>query len=273
MLAIIRQWRRQRILQRSGVDHDRWANVLARLPLLDGLNAAESDRLRQLTVVFLHERQIVPAAGLELTPDMTLHLAAQACLPIMNLDLDWYRNCSTVVLYPEGFVARHRYRDEFGLEHDETGAMSGEAWDTGPVVLSWADVAISGQRDGFNVVIHEFAHKLDMLNGDANGHPPLHADMSLPAWTGAFTRAYDDFCKRVDCGEATPGVDAYAAENPGEFFSVLSEVFFELPHELQAMYPEVYRQFAAFFRQSPAERLRPRQDRWPAGVEEGGRKL
>ncbi|MEX0730284.1 MAG: M90 family metallopeptidase [Aquisalimonadaceae bacterium] len=257
MLALFRQWRHQNILRRAGVDAAEWRAVLDRLPVMYGLSPTQAERLRVLAVLFLHERQIVPAAGLEMNQTMKLQLAAQACLPILELGLDWYRKCSTIVLYPGDFVARHRYQDALGLEHDEVSAMVGEAWDQGPVVLSWNDIAGSGERDGYNVVIHEFAHKLDMLNGDANGHPPLHKDMRLERWTRAFSRAYDDFCDRAETGRDQSVIDPYAAESPGEFFSVVSEVFFELPHALRALYPDVYAQLAAFYRQSPLQRLPP----------------
>lgn len=224
--------------------------------MADGLSADEVEHLRQLAVLFLHQCQIVPAAGLPVDRDMKLHLAAQACLPVLALGLDWYRLCSTIVLYPGGFAARHRYQDALGLEHDEVSPMAGEAWGQGPVVLSWNDVADSGERDGFNVVIHEFAHKLDMLNGDANGYPPLHRGMRLDVWTGVWSKAYADFCAGVEAGREDPAIDPYAAESPGEFFAVLSEVFFELPLALRMRYPEVYDQLTAFYRQSPARRLR-----------------
>jgi MtfA peptidase len=121
-------------------------------------------------------------------------------------------------------------------------------------VLSWADVARSGEEDGVNVVIHEFAHKLDMLNGDANGFPPLHKGMDREAWSLAFEAAYSDFCNRVDAGEYTD-IDPYASESPGEFFAVLSEAFFEIPEVVHASYPTVYDQLRQFYRQDPLARL------------------
>ena len=132
--------------------------------------------------------------------------------------------------------------------------MTGESWLAGPVILSWADAERRGEAQGYNVVIHEFAHKLDMLNGDANGYPPLHAGMSRDEWTRVFDAAYRDFCKRVERGEET-AIDPYAAEAPAEFFAVLSEAFFEIPGVVQAEHPEVYGQLASFYRQDPGMRL------------------
>jgi len=257
MLDRLRQWQRQRILRKAGVGGAEWAGVLAALPATRGLSPAQCARLRELTVLFLHGRQVVTVGDLQLDRGMRLRLGALACLPILELDLSWYSACSTLVLYPGDFMARHRYRDDAGLEHQDSRPLSGEAWSRGPVVLSWSDVEQSGQLDGFNVVIHEFAHKLDMLNGEANGYPPLHRGMAVDAWTAAFSQAYDHFSALVDAGDPGWVLDAYAAENPAEFFAVTSEVFFERPHGLRGHYPAVYEQLAAFYRQSPAERLDP----------------
>ena len=150
---------------------------------------------------------------------------------------------------PAEFVPRHQYVDESGVVHQGDQSYAGEAWLQGPVILSWADIAASEYPDGVNVVIHEFAHKLDMLNGQANGFPPLHRGMSREAWSQIFSSAYEDFCARVDHDEDTV-IDPYASESPGEFFAVLSEVFFELPEVVQDEYPQVYEQLAQFYRTS-----------------------
>ena len=142
--------------------------------------------------------------------------------------------------------------DEYGVVHESHEPHAGEAWLQGPVILSWAEVA-QMRDDGVNVVIHEFAHKLDMLNGDANGYPPLHSDMDRNRWSGIFSAAYDDFCDRVDREQPT-AIDPYAAESPGEFFAVVSEAFFELPETVRESYPEVYKQLVAFYRQDPYAR-------------------
>jgi len=144
------------------------------------------------------------------------------------------------------------------LIHSRREILSGEAWERGPVVLSWADVAASGTCDGYNAVIHEMAHKLDALNGMANGLPPLHKGMSVTSWAKTFSSAYEGFCQRVDGNEETL-IDPYAAEAPEEFFAVMSEHFFETPDLLKREYSEVYAQLKEFYRQDPAERLISRQ--------------
>jgi len=175
---------------------------------------------------------------------------------ILNLDLAFYDGIETVVLYPGEFVPGWEYEDEFGVMHEYGDSLAGEAMEKGPVVLSWPDVEASAdwELSGMNLVIHEFAHKIDMRNGSANGCPPLPAELPAADWMKAMRRAYDDFCARVDRGEDT-AIDPYASENAGEFFAVLSEVFFADPPLLRDEYPDVYAQFTRFYRQDPAAAL------------------
>jgi len=250
----LRNWRRERILKRSSLDDSTWRSVLGRYPFTRALPAQERARLRDLAVLFLHEKSIVGAGGLAVLDEMRIGIAAQACMLILNLDLDWYRGWVEVIVYPGEFVADYEYVDEHGVAHHVEAPISGESWLAGPVILSWEDAQLRGGDTGYNVVIHEFAHKLDMLNGDANGFPPLHPGMDRGGWSAAFNAAYEDFRRRVERNEPT-GIDPYAAEHPSEFFAVLSEAFFETPAAVLAEYGEVYRQLAAFYRQDPAARL------------------
>jgi Mlc titration factor MtfA (ptsG expression regulator) len=224
------------------------------LPLLQGLGGADANQLRDLALLFQREKSFEEAKGFRLDDEMRLSLALQACLPVLHLGLDWYRGWYAVIIYPDEFVPQREWVDENGVVWTAEEPMSGEAWEQGPVILSWADVAAGSARDGFNVVVHELAHKLDMLDGGANGHPPLHAGMSDEAWARIFSHAYRDMGRRVDGGEDTP-LDPYATESPAEFFAVTCEAFFELPHLLDAEYPEVYGQLRDFFRQDPVKRL------------------
>lgn len=255
MFEAFRNWRRERIVRRARLDAPLWEEVIERYPFTRALDEAERARLRRWAILFLNEKSIVAAGGLVLTDEMRLSIAAQACMPILNLDLDYYRGWVEVIVYPGEFVAEFDYLDEAGVAHRVAEPMSGESWLAGPVILSWEDAAaLRGGGHGYNVVIHEFAHKIDMLNGDANGFPPLHADMDRAEWSGAFSEAFEDLRRRVERGEPT-GIDAYAAETPGEFFAVLSEAFFEVPQTVRAEYPRVYAQLAVFYRQDPAARL------------------
>jgi Mlc titration factor MtfA (ptsG expression regulator) len=251
VFGFFRRWRRQRIIARARLDPALWEQTLRRLPFLDRLTADERARLRDTVILFLHGKLIRGAGGLAIDDCMRLLIAAQACLLVLNLDVDYFRGWVEIIVYPDEFVPATEYTDDAGVVHVEREARAGEAWLQGPVILSWADVAPA--TEGVNVVIHEFAHKLDMLNGDANGFPPLHAGMDRRAWAAAFSAAYADFCRRVDANEEVD-IDPYAAESPAEFFAVISEVFFDMPHAVLSAYADVYAQLKEFYRQDPAAR-------------------
>lgn len=254
-MAWFRRWRRARILERHTIPLEAFDAALSRLPVLYGLPPSEQTRLREAASLFIHSKTFSAAGGAEID-DATQHaIALQACLLTLNLAEDSYRGWSEIVLYPEAFLRDLEETDESGVVHRSRDILAGEAWHGGPLVLSLADVATSGCADGVNVVLHEFAHKLDMLNGDANGFPPLHRGMDATAWARDFNAGYNDLCTRVDAGEDT-AIDPYATANPAEFFAVLTEVFFEMPSLLDAEYPAIYRQLRQFYRQHPLTRLR-----------------
>jgi Mlc titration factor MtfA (ptsG expression regulator) len=228
--------------------------AVARLPILRGLGETERARLRTLASAFIRDKRYTVAGGA--TPDrrVELAIALQACLLILNLDAHSYRGWREIVLYPEAFLKPQKRTDAAGVVHEGRAVLTGESWHRGPLVLSVADAWVSGQGSGSNVVLHEFAHKLDMLNGTADGFPPLHRGMDSAAWTRDFKAAYDDFVLRVRYYR-THAINPYAATTPAEFFAVLSEVFFETPATLFAEYPAVYRQLQQFYRQDPFARL------------------
>jgi len=252
-LGWFRDWRRARILKHASLDADLWESVVLRYEFMAVLDAEEQRRLKELTLLVLHEKSVHGAAGTVVTDEMRLAIAAQAAILVLNLGIDYYRGWVEVIVYPDEFVAKYDYMDEDGVMHHVEAPMSGESWQGGPVLLSWADAEEAGRGRKYNVVVHEFAHKLDMANGTANGFPPLHADMDRGAWAAAFTAAYDDFCKRID--EEELAIDEYAAEDPAEFFAVVSETFFEAPFEVRTLYPAVYEQLRLFYRQDPAARI------------------
>ncbi|MCW5625221.1 MAG: zinc-dependent peptidase [Burkholderiales bacterium] len=250
----LKQWRRERVLRNGTVDAGIWETAIARFPFTRTLDLEASERLRDHVILFLNDKALVAAGEHELTDEMRLDIAIQACILVLNLDTDAYAGWNEVIVYPGEFVPGHTWTDEHGIVHEDDDPRAGEAWLQGPVILSWADVERAGDEDGVNVVIHEFAHKLDMLNGDANGFPPLHKEMSRSAWSHAFEAAYADFTTQVDRGRYTE-IDPYAAESPAEFFAVLSEAFFETPRAVVDAYPLVYEQLRQFYRQDPLARI------------------
>ncbi len=248
------RWRRTHILKRHLIPADAFDAILARLPVMRGLDTQERARLRESASLFIHDKAFYAAGGAVVDDAVQRVIALQACLLTLNLDEESYRGWSEIILYPDEFLRSREEMDDAGVVHHSRDILAGESWHGGPLVLSLADVAASGQVDGFNVVLHEFAHKLDMLNGDANGYPPLHRGMDAAAWAHDFSTAYEDLCARVEAGEETT-IDPYATVDPAEFFAVLTEAFFETPHLLHAEYPAVYGQLQQFYRQHPLARL------------------
>jgi Mlc titration factor MtfA (ptsG expression regulator) len=236
-------WRRRRVLQKHRIDDALWRDATAKLTFLP-----KSQKLRELALLFLAEKEFAGAHGLEVSDAMRVSIAAQACLPILELGLDWYGGFTGIVVYPGDFRVQRAQTDEAGVVHEWDDELAGEAMPGGPVVLSWDALA---HDPAMNVVIHEFAHKLDMLSGPADGMPPLHPGMSRAAWTAAFEEAYAGFCDAVDRDKET-WLDPYAAEHPSEFFAVISEAFFTDPAETRRRYPNVFDQLRLFYRQDPS---------------------
>jgi MtfA peptidase len=261
VLAALRRWQRKRILRRHAIPDPLWTRIVDEVAVLRALDSDDRKRLRELTVMFLHGKQFYGAHDMAVDMHMKTSIAAQACLLVLNLGLDYYRGWRTVLIYEGAFVARHEYEDEAGLVHEEESALEGETSLQGPVILAWDEVERAYHGYGAvdfpgNVVLHEFAHKLDYLNGEANGFPPLHASMSSDEWSDSFVRAYESFARAVDACEATD-IDSYAAENPAEFFAVATETFFVAPAVLTAFFPEIFQQLALFYRQDPLSRQQP----------------
>jgi Mlc titration factor MtfA (ptsG expression regulator) len=268
MLSWLRRARRPASVP---IDPDLWRRATAPWLFMRGMDAAESDRLRALCERFLAIKRFAGTHELEVSEAMRVEIAAQACVLVLELGIEWFDGWSDVIVYPSQFMPEREVEDEAGVVHLSSDPMAGEAWLGGPVILSYEDVALAGNARsrvaGYNVVIHEFAHKLDMRNGDPNGFPPLHRGMDARAWKRAFSEAYADFLRRVEAAERLPGrrgqaaldklpIDPYAAESAAEFFAVGSEAFFETPELLAPAYPAVYEQMRLFYRQDPLARLR-----------------
>ncbi len=248
MFNKFKQWRNQRILKNSTFTWDDWQRIAKQLPVLKRLDQAQQLKLFDLATLFLHYKTFSGAQEFTITDHMRQAIALQACLPILNLGLDWFKGWSSVIVYPEAFRRQNSVVDEFGVTHTSNANLSGEAWVRGPVVLSWKNTETAGELDGHNVVIHEFVHKLDMLNGRANGFPPMQRDMNPGKWSELMTKAFADFQRNPK-----QGLDRYGATNPAEFFAVLSEVFFETPGLLHDAYPEIYKLMTQFFLQEPMD--------------------
>ena len=227
-----------------------WSHALAASRHARSLAPGDRRRLRALVDEFLGSKSFDGAAGLEPTPEMRAIVAVKACLPVLNLGLDWYDDWSEIVIYPGDFRVRDEFTDEIGVVHNETRDLCGQSLARGPMVLSWTSIEDERDIPDRDVVIHECAHKLDILNGDANGFPPLHPGMKVDDWSDAFGPAFERFVDAVEAGADT-ALDPYAASDPAEFFAVTSETFFTEPGIVHADFPEVYAQLAAWYRQDP----------------------
>ena len=228
-----------------------WRSTVAQWPFLAALSPDEQARLKQLSEDFLRSKEFTAASGLQLSDALCVAIAAQGCLPILNLGLRAYGDWVGIIVYPDTFTVPRRVEDEDGVVHEYSDEIAGEAWQGGPLLISWQDVQMAG--NGYNVVIHEFAHKLDMLNGEADGIPALHSGIAESTWIETFDTALDDFCQRLEQGEET-ALDPYGATSPEEFFAVTSEAFFETPALLAAAYPALYTLLARYYRQDPLTR-------------------
>lgn len=268
MFSFLNRRQREKVLAAQPIAEAHWQKIPS-LPLLRGLTPDELSQLRQHVAWFLHDHVINTAGGMVLSIEQRLIIAVQCCLPLLKLGFDCLDDWREVIVYPGQFVSRNRtyesVGDYLGIVHESDEILAGQARPDGPLLLSWLDSAESPWLDGWNVPIHEIAHKLDMRSGDANGCPPLHTGMDYQAWKAVFTQAFDDLRRQDETDEFGP-IDPYAAENPAECFAVMSEYFFELPHELNDAYPAVYQQLKLFYRQDPLARL-PRMKYRPSNPE------
>ena len=246
----------RRILRSYPIPMELWEPVKDSCSVLQGLSAVEFAHLRELVTMFLYKKRFTGVNGLQVTPEIMLNIAAQACLPILKLDLEYYSGWIEIILYPNAFRIARDKTDSDGIVHHEESTLRGESWSRGPIVLSWGDIEQDLKRiyPGRNIVIHEFAHKLDLLNGSANGMPPLHSNMLHSLWTETLQSAFEKINQQVKEGVVTH-IDPYAATEPGEFFAVVSEYFFAAPNLLFQQCPDVYQQLKLFYRQDTLLRI------------------
>ena len=241
------QGREARALQRRAIPDDLWQLTLLRYPFLASRSAADVAELRRLSSLFLASKEFHGVGGFEVTDEVAVAVAAQACLPVLRLGLDWYDGFVGIVMHADEVVAQREFTDEDGVVHQYEEALAGEAMDGGPLMLTWTAAEAPEFEDGiFNVVIHEFAHVIDMRDGFADGVPPLASNAARETWIAVIDAEWDAFCARVDGGEATL-IDPYGAESIEEFFAVAVEALFVAPTEMQAEQPALYRLLADVF--------------------------
>lgn len=251
---------------------DLWQSNLVTYPFLASLDPAAKDRLRELSAAFLDQKEFHGAGGLIITDAMALAVATQACLPLLHLAptteaasaLQWYDDFVGIVLHPGEVLAQREVTDEDGVVHQYPEALTGEAMEGGPVMLSWADVADAGRSaaQGYNVVIHEFVHKMDMRDGKADGCPPLpggfmgttRAAQARQLWFSRLQPEFEKFCDQIAAADRfgglvdAPWLDPYATESLSEFFAVAAEAYFVNPRQLSDQSPGLHDLLDHFFR-------------------------
>ncbi len=245
-----RRQRRAQLLHSPLGDAQR-AIIAREVPLTRKLPAGLRERLEGKINLFLEQVEFLGCNGLEVTEEMRLSIAAQACLLVVNTDT-WYTNLRTILIYPGAFKSRRAEQNGYVVTERETVRI-GESWPRGPVILSWAatEQGARDDGDGHNVVFHEFAHQLDDLSGHTDGVPILPRDQSFADWEHAFVSGFQRHVAAVEVGHETL-YDPYGAEGPEEFFAVSVELFFERPADLRAHEPAIYVQLSALFRLDPA---------------------
>ena len=221
-----------------------------RVPLYTLLTQAEQAKLRDDLRVFTAKHPWEGCGGLNVTDEMKVTIAAQACLLILNIEHDYFSRVPSILVYPSGYSAPAKRLNPDGTIGHGPGRL-GEAWYRGPVILAWDAVLQSG-RDGQNVVLHEFAHQLDFLDGYADGTPPLPSREAYRRWHEVMAAEYDRLVCESAHGRARV-LDAYGATNPAEFFAVATEAFFEKPLPLRDRHPALYAVLRDYYRQDPAE--------------------
>ncbi|MCW9029277.1 MAG: zinc-dependent peptidase [Kangiella sp.] len=232
-----------------------WRQILRNnLPFFYKMPTDLQLQLKDKMQIFLAEKDFVGRKGQDITDEVKVTIAAQACMLLLNRPTDFYPFLKTIVVYPAAFITRHNRYDASGIQSEEPRVLLGESWNRGQVILSWTDSANGGAdfEDGHNLVIHEFAHQLDGESGVTNGAPPLSAEQNYKQWAQIMSQEFQELQRKASTGEQTL-LDKYGATNPAEFFAVATEIFFEKPRELKQLHSELYQEFQKYYGINPAE--------------------
>ncbi|MGH1470673.1 MAG: zinc-dependent peptidase [Cellvibrionaceae bacterium] len=231
-----------------------WDEILhKRLPIYHKLLKKQKQHLQDLMKVFLHQKDFIGCAGQDITEEIKVVIAAQACLLLLNRTTSEYQDLTTIYVYPTSFKATREVRDELGLVSTESNHLLGESWSTGKVILAWDNVekGIRNFTDGHNVVIHEFAHQLDQESGTTNGAPILSTRAAYKSWAYVFGKEFEILQKNKYKNNNV--INEYGATNPAEFFAVASETFFEEPHKLYKNHKALFEELQAYYQLDPRD--------------------
>lgn len=247
-----RHWRDARRIARHAISDMLWSQTLERYPFLR--QAEPPERLRRMASLFLSLKEFHGADGLQVDDAMAVAVAAQACLPVLDLGLGLYEASRTIVLHPAEVRAPREDRDSDGLVHEWTEELAGEALEGGPLMLAWSAVEAAAQPQPdapvFNVVLHEFVHLIDLANGAADGVPPLPDAQAAARWHDQLSRAWDRFGDRIAHRESSC-IDPYGNQALEEFFAVASEAFFVAPEALRTEDAALFALLQSYFKPAP----------------------
>jgi MtfA peptidase len=250
----LKQRRRRRILSQPFPEN--WLGYLQRnVAHYRFLSEVEKKKLLDGILIFIDEKYWEGCGGLAITDEIKVSIAGMACLLVLGMEHNYFDRVKSILVYPDAYIAPEMPQRGTGIIDEMGEARVGEAWYRGPVVLSWNDARAGGRlrHRGHNVVFHEFAHQLDMLDGVIDGTPPLKDEQQARRWHDVMTAEYERLVRRAEQGRATL-LDSYAATNEGEFFAVATECFFEQPIELSERHPQLYELLRDYYRQDPAKR-------------------
>jgi len=247
--------RRRRRLQGKPLPAAWLAIIEQNVPYYRYLTSAEQRELHGHIQVFLREKRFEGAGGLELSDEIRVTIAAQACILLLNRETDYFPHMKTVIVYPHPYRVPATEYLPGGVVRETTHTRLGESWHRGPVVLAWDNVLHSAldPDDGHNVVFHEFAHELDAEDGPVDGAPKLSNSAMYTAWAWVLGQEFNDLIDDLARGKSHL-IDPYGATEPAEFFAVVTEIFFERPMALKERHPELYEQFRLYYQQDPAAR-------------------
>jgi Mlc titration factor MtfA (ptsG expression regulator) len=233
---------------------EQWQGIICQYaPLCNRLAEGDWDELQRHILIFLAEKTFEGCQGMAITDEVRLTIAAQACILLLHRETDYYPGLSSILVHPTAYVADEVVRLHEGMVLEGSEVREGESWHRGAVVLSWDDVqeGSADPNDGYNVVLHEFAHQIDTMHGKGDSSPVLRDRASYTAWAQALEKNFKKFQRDLERDRDTV-LDDYGATDPAEFFAVATESFFETPVELNEDYPRLYEELKRFYQQDPA---------------------
>ena len=231
-----------------------WIVIIQKnVPIYNRLPEELKKQLHSLVLIFLHDKDFEGCGGLKITDEMKVTIASQACILLLNRETSVYKKLSTILVYPETYVAKSiSSNGSIIIEGDSV--RLGESWQNGPVVLAWDSIKNTSSEinKSHNVVFHEFAHQLDQEDGSADGTPILHNRSQYTTWAKILSKEYEILQNKTYTGSRTV-IDTYGATNPAEFFAVITETFFQNPKILKSKHPELYQELSNYYNLNPIE--------------------